>query len=88
MHAHGAATPVGQRLEVTSGLRSVDDTKGVWLSRHREVMRFVSGDLEEHPTVGTALVRLSGRVQIARAKPNAGGVARRVPNSVADLLKP
>jgi hypothetical protein len=88
MHAHGAATPVDQRLEVTSGLRSVDDAKRVRLSRHGEVMRFIGGDLEEHPGIGTALVCLSGRVQLPRAKPDAGRFARRVPDSVTDLLKP
>src|SRR5579883_1571930 len=79
--------PLGQHLEIAARLRCLHDPEGILLPGHRNIHGIVAGHLQEDPAVGSSLVRLSGGVQKARAKPKAGGHVFLVADCVADCGK-
>ena len=68
----GPATAFGEHVEITARLRRLDDAKGIGLSRYRQVFGIIAGDLQKDTAVRPAFVGLSGRVQKARPKAEAG----------------
>src|ERR1700732_4743169 len=66
LYAKHAPPVVAQRLEITKGLRLLEDAKRELLARNRHIIRVVANHLEEDARVGAAFVQLPGRVQVAR----------------------
>ena len=50
-----ATAPLRQYLEIAARLRRLDDAECVCLPRHRQVLRVVARDLQEHSCVGPPL---------------------------------
>src|SRR5258708_4914515 len=65
LYAEHAPAVVAQRLEITEGLRLLEDPKREVLAGNRQVIWIVADQLEEDARVGAALVQLTGRVQVA-----------------------
>ena len=72
MHPQRAPAAFGQHVEIAARLRRLDDTERRLLAGHRQILRVIGGDLQEHAAVGPALVGLSGRMQEARSELGAG----------------
>src|ERR1700676_237157 len=56
MHAQAA---LGQHVEIAARLCCLDDSKARLLTWHRQILGIVGRDLQEHATVGAALVGLA-----------------------------
>src|SRR6266446_3298524 len=82
-----AAFAFGQNLEITARLRSLHHTESIFLARHRQIVRVVAGNLEEHARIRAALVSLPGGMQKARAEADAGGHFLSVANRHTHLLQ-
>src|SRR3984957_20539713 len=84
MHTKRAPSALRQYLKIAARLRCLYHAKRVFMSRHRQFHRIVTGDLQKHSGVRVAFVGLSGGVQKARPKAEASRnmvpVADRVPN--------
>src|SRR6266850_2549115 len=78
MHAQRPAPALLEDAEVTERLSGLHHTERIPLSRYREVVRVVTGDLDEHAGIRAALVRLPGRVQVARAEADTRRDSKRV----------
>src|SRR3954470_5632275 len=63
VNPEGATPPLGQHLEIAARLRRLDDAECVRLPRHRQVLRVVGRDLQEHSGIGPSLVGLTRGVQ-------------------------
>src|SRR5579863_9804111 len=48
VHAQRAPAAVGENLEVAPRLGGLDDPEGVFLPRHRQIVRIITRDLQEH----------------------------------------
>ena len=72
MDPQSAPPAIGQNLKISARLRRLHDAESVFLSGHRQVDRIVAGDLQEHSRIRPAFVRLSRRVQEARAEAETG----------------
>src|SRR5215831_15195137 len=59
MHSQCTASAFREHLEVPSRLRCLHDSEGVFLSRHRKILRVVARQLQENARIWTAFVRLS-----------------------------
>src|SRR2546421_2148659 len=64
---------IPQRLKITERLRLLQDTEREPLTRNLEILRVVPHQLEDNAVVRAALVKLAGRMQIARSVAGAGG---------------
>src|SRR5215813_9251555 len=73
MNSQCATAAFGEHGEIPARLRGFDDTKRVFLARNGKVGCVVTGDLQEDAAVRPSFVGLSGRMQEARAKAEAGG---------------
>src|SRR5213595_1778771 len=73
MHPQGAPVSFGEHLEVATGLRRLDDAKGIFLAGHGQIHGVVAGNLQEDSAVGTAFVGLARGMQKARSKAEARG---------------
>src|SRR5262245_32480065 len=80
MRTQNATTAFTQHLEVAASLRGFHDAKARAMSWNGKILGVVAGDLKKNAAVGTTLVRLSGRMQEARAKANASGDANSIPH--------
>src|SRR5579884_1023509 len=80
MHAQCAAIALSQYLEVASRLSCFHDTEGELLSRNGNVDGVVASDLQKDSRIGTAFVRLPGRMQEPWTEAEAGGRALLVAN--------
>ncbi len=87
MDAQGAAVAVGQDLEVSAGLCGFDDAESVFLPGNLQILRIVTGDLEEHAAVRASFICLSGGVQEARTEAEASGDVLAVAHVHADGLQ-
>ena len=77
-----------QRPDVTARLRSFQLPEGLPpLLRNRHVLRIVHGDHEKQPGVGTALMELPRRVQVAGPEAQGGGAAEGAAPLSAQCLK-
>ena len=47
-----------QNVEISSRLRCLDDTKAILPSRHGQIDRFITRDLQEHPRIRSTFVGL------------------------------
>ena len=74
-------------MEIAASLRCFHHTESVLLAGHRKVRLIVAGDLEEDAGVGSALVRLAGGVQEARAKSQTGGDTFLVAHRSTNILQ-
>src|SRR6059036_937002 len=77
MHAQRPAPALLEDAEV-AGLRHLHHTEGISPSRHREIIRVVTDDMDEHAGIRSALVRLPGRVQVTRAEADTRRDSKRV----------
>ena len=80
VHAQRTAIPFGKHFEISARLRSLDDAERGFISRDREILRVMSGNLQEDAGIRPAFVGLSGRMQEARPEAQAG----RDPKSLPD----
>src|ERR1051326_484755 len=87
MNAQSATFSFGQDLEITAGLRRLDDAEGVLLLGNRELYSVVTRDLKKDSAVGAAFVCLSGGVKKARSETKAGSDAFLIADLVADRLQ-
>jgi hypothetical protein len=87
MDAQHTPIAVGQDIEIAARLRGLDDAEGVSLARHLEIGGGVAGDLQEHPGIGAAFVRLSGQMKEPRPKAEAGGDTLAIADQDADILQ-
>src|SRR5947209_1386928 len=78
---------VEEDLKVAPGLRGFDDTKGIFLARHLNVIRVVACDLEKNSVVAAALVCLPRGVQETRAEPETCGDAISMQHIRADRFE-
>src|SRR5581483_9655026 len=69
MHTEHPAMPVSQDLEVASRLGCLHHSKSVLLLGDGQIVRLLTGDLQEYAGVRAALVGLPSTVQESRAKP-------------------
>src|ERR1044072_4636287 len=67
LDADGAAAARRERAEVAERLRLLERREAVGLARDFHVARILRGDLDEDAAVGATFVKLSRRVQEARA---------------------
>src|ERR1700722_10072638 len=88
MHSQRAASALDQYLEVSACLRGFDHSERVLLSRYLEIHRIIARDLEEDSRIRAAFVGLTGGVQEARTKSQAGRDAFLVAQRMPDLLQP
>ena len=51
MDAQDATTTFGQNCKIGARLRCLDNTKGLFLARHRQVGQIVAGDLKKHARI-------------------------------------
>jgi hypothetical protein len=72
MDTQDATTMFGQNCKIGARLRCLDNTKGVFLARHRQIDRIVAGDLKKHTSIRAAFVDLAGRMKKPRTKTEAG----------------
>src|SRR5215472_423098 len=90
MHSQRSSIPLAQHLEIAPCLCSFYYSKRELLAGHLQIGCVVAGDLQEHSRIGTAFVCLSGRMQEARTKAEAGGrllaIANRLARSLQSLL--
>src|SRR5678815_227141 len=75
---HHAAAVVGQRCEITRGLRRLQHAERVVLPGYPEVLLPVAGDLEEYPIARAAFVKLAGGMKKPRSEPERRGRAASV----------
>ena len=87
MNTQGAASALGQDLNVTPRLGCLDDTEGVGLSGDGEVHGIVARDLKEDAGVSSPFVGLAGGVQEPRAEADTGGNVLGVANFRANRCK-
>src|SRR6266852_7712117 len=90
MDTQCAAAAFRKNREVAARLSRFHNAKSVLLSWNPQVLRVVTGDLQEDAAVGPAFVRLSGGVQEARTETKNRGhfllVADRVPDRLQRLF--
>src|SRR5580658_3055495 len=72
MHAQRTPATLGEHAEIASRLRCLDHAKAGLLARHRQILRVVGGDLQEHAAVRTAFIGLTRRMQETRTEFRAG----------------
>src|SRR5271154_6884788 len=87
MHAQESAITSGQHFEIAARFRRLDDTEGVFLVRHLEVVGVVASDLQEHAGVRAALVGLPGRMKEPRPKAETGSDPLAITNQDAYILE-
>lgn len=75
MDAKRAATAFDQDVEVTAGLRRLDNAEAVGMARHFDVDWIVACNLQKHAGVRAALIGLPRRMLETRPKAKAGGSA-------------
>src|SRR5215471_21649850 len=76
-----------QNLEIPAGLCRFHHAKRVFLAGNRQLDRIVARDLQKHPRVRSTLVSLSGGMQEARPKSQAGGHVLVVANGKTQRLQ-
>ena len=85
--SQGTASPLLHHFHIAAGLRGFDDAEGVLLPWHWQVARVVRRDLQEHPIVRSAFVRLPGRMQEPRAEADARCCFLGIAHQHAHLLR-
>src|SRR5438477_3895205 len=75
MNTQGAAAALVQHVEITLRLRQLDRAEAELAIFERHVFGMVAGEREKDAAVRAALVRLAGRMQIARSETETGGHA-------------
>src|SRR6266702_5152518 len=85
--AERPAIAIGKNGEIAARLGGLDDAKGEFLARDRNIGSIIAGELEKNAGVRTALVGLAGGVEKARAEAEAGGGFLGVAHLVADGLQ-
>src|SRR5258705_10799390 len=78
---------VVQRLEIAQRLGHFEHAKRIWRPGDRNIHFGGRRDDEEHTVVGSALVPLSGRMQIRRSLAEHRGAAHLNGDAVAELAK-
>src|SRR5699024_4562670 len=68
MQTQYGSTLLDQHCRIAGGLSTLKLSEAEVASRHRQVRASLTGDLEEDPVRVTALVILTGRVQITEAE--------------------
>src|SRR5262249_33758915 len=68
VRACDAAPPLAERLEVARRLRADQPAEAERLARDRQLVAVVLDHLQKEARVRPALVKLAGRVQVARAE--------------------
>src|SRR5882672_11472964 len=68
MGTQGTAAAFGKNGKIAAGLPRLHDSKRVLLSRNRQVLGVVAGNLQENAAIRAAFIGLSRRMQEARAK--------------------
>ena len=86
MDAQRAPAALSQHVEIAARLRRLDDTKRVFLPRDRQILGIVAGDLQKHAAIRPALIGLTGRMQKARTKADAGRRSSAVADYAAQTL--
>jgi len=86
VYAQGAAPALRENAEVAACLGCLEDAEGEPVAGDRQVRHVVARQLQEDATVRSALIGLSGRVEKARTKADAGGNAVRVSNPPPNRL--
>src|SRR6266702_7182184 len=87
MHAERAPTAFGEHLEVGARLRGLHDPEACAVSRDRQVLGVVRGDLEKDAVVGPAFVGLAGRMQETGTEAETGCDPPPVAQSEPQLLQ-
>src|ERR1700733_9618664 len=72
MDAQHPPAALGEDAEIAACLCRLDHPEGIFLPRHRQILRVRTGDLQDHTAVRPALVDLTGRMQEARAEAETG----------------
>src|SRR5436190_2574739 len=75
MNAQSPASTLSQHGKVSARLRGFHEPKTIFLTRHRQIVRIVTGYLQENSRVRSALVRLSRRMKKTRPEAETGGRA-------------
>src|SRR5258708_4228585 len=87
MYAQGAPLALCQDVKIATRLGCLHRSEGIFLSWYRQINGIIAGDLQKDAGVGAAFVGLSGGVQEARTKTQAGGNAFAVAYGMADGLQ-
>src|SRR2546425_13181347 len=87
MDPQGAAAALDEDEKVAARLGGLHGAERVRPPGHREILRVVARDLEEHARVRAPLVRLPGRVQEARPETHARRDPVMVPDPPPDRLE-
>src|SRR5262245_13767491 len=87
MNSQSATIPRAQHLKISASLCCFHHAKRVLLAGDFEVLRVVTGDLQKDSGVWSAFVSLSGGMQEARTKSQAGGRLFAIPKQMTGLLQ-
>ncbi len=71
MRPQRAAAALGQYLEISAGLRGLDDSERIFLIWNLKVGGIVAGDLEKYSGIRASFIGLTCRVQEAGTKAQA-----------------
>src|SRR5215510_580859 len=86
MYPQRAPVALEQNLEIAPGLCCLDNTERVFLPRNRQIDCIVASDLQEDSRIRPTFIGLSGGMQVARSKTQAGcnmlGIAHQVPDGL------
>src|SRR6185503_8563673 len=87
VHAQCPSLAVGKNLEIAAGLRCFHNTERVLCPRYGQIVGVVTGNLQEDSLIRAALIRLSCRMQKARAETKTSGYLLGIPDSMTNLLQ-
>src|SRR5579864_6932628 len=87
MHTQGSSLSVGKDLKVPPRLCRLDNSERKFLFRHRHIESIITRELKKDPTVGSAFVRLTCRMQEARSEAETGRHRSPISYCVANFLQ-
>ena len=88
MDAQSAAAAFREDRKIAAGLSRFYNTKRIFLSRNRQILCVVAGDLQKNAAVRPAFVGLPGRVQKARTETKDCGDFFLITHSMPQALQP
>src|SRR6478672_12366511 len=68
MHPQRTAAALGQHVEITARLGSLDHAESGPLTGYRQILGVIGGDLQKYPAVRAALIGLAGGMQKTRTE--------------------
>src|SRR5581483_7880463 len=88
MYPQGTTAALNQHLEIATSLGRFNDAKRIFLLRYGKILRIIACNLQKDARVRSTFVCLTGGMQKAWAKAQAGCIVLAIPHGMTNVLQP